>query len=184
MVDMRALRFDAGSLSLNLVGTVGRRFGEPIERLTSVDRLCEWLAGVGLDPVSASNDEDLTQIRRLRETLHSLFRAALAGDRPPTSVLDEVNATLAGGVPQLVATRAGVRLSSPTIEPVLALIAADAIRIVAGSAHDDLRACEAPDCRMLYLAHGRRPRRWCSSDHCGNRSRVAAHRARAAGGTR
>jgi predicted RNA-binding Zn ribbon-like protein len=181
---MRALRFDAGSLSLNLVATVGRRFGEPIERLTSVERLREWLAGVGLDPVSASNAGDLTQIRQLRETLHLLFRATLAGERPATSALDEVNAIVASGVPQLVATRAGVRLSSPTIEPVLALIAADAIRIVAGSARDDLRACAAPDCRMLYLARGRHARRWCSSEHCGNRSRVAAHRARESGGTR
>jgi predicted RNA-binding Zn ribbon-like protein len=183
MADMRALRYDAGSLSLNLVATVGRRFGEPIERLTSVDRLCEWLAGVGLDPAVALSDDDLTRIRRLRKPLHSLFRATLVGERPPVTALDEVNAVVACGVPQLVATRAGVRLSSPTIEPVLALIVADAFRIVAGSARADLRACAAPDCQMLYLARGRRARRWCSSDHCGNRSRVAAHRARAAGST-
>jgi predicted RNA-binding Zn ribbon-like protein len=62
-----------------------------------------------------------------------------------------------------------------------ALVAADAIRIVTGHERGDLRVCNADDCRMLYLAHGRRARRWCSSERCGNRSRVAAHRARAAG---
>jgi predicted RNA-binding Zn ribbon-like protein len=184
MADLQALRFDGGSLSLNLLATVGRRFGEPIERLTSVGRLRQWLAGVGLDHASASNDEDLAQIRRLREALHPLYRATLAREHASARALDEVNAILAGGVPQFVATRTGLRLSAPTIEPVLALIAADAVRILAGSARDDLRACAAPDCRMLYLAPGRRRRRWCSSDHCGNRSRVAAHRARAAGGSR
>lgn len=184
MADIRALRFDGGSLSLNLVATVGRRFGEPIERLTSLDRLRQWLAGVGLDSASASSDEDLAQIRRLREALHSLFRATLAREHAPTAALEEINTIIAGGVPRLVATRTGLRLSATTIEPVLALIAADAVRIVAGSARDDLHACAAPDCRMLYLARGRRTRRWCSSDDCGNRSRVAAHRARAAGGTR
>jgi predicted RNA-binding Zn ribbon-like protein len=181
VTDIRALRFDAGSVSLNLLATVGRRFGEPVERLTSLDSLRQWLAGVGLDPASASDDEDLAQIQRLREALHSLFRATLAREHPPAAALDEVNAIIADGMPPLVATRTGLRLSAPTIEPVLVVIAADAVRIVAGSDHHDLRACAAPDCRMLYLTRGRRTRRWCSSDNCGNRSRVAAHRARATG---
>jgi predicted RNA-binding Zn ribbon-like protein len=181
MADVHALRFDAGSLSLNLVATVGRRFAEPVERLTSVGRLRDWLAGVGLDAAAAPTDEDLARIRRLREHLDDLFRSALAGRRPPAAALEEVNAVVASGTPRLVATRAGLALSSGAIEPVLALTAADAIRIVAGGARADLRECEADDCRMLYVAHGRRARRWCSSQRCGNRARVAAHRARAAG---
>jgi len=159
------LRFDAGSLSLNLVATVGRRFGDPIDRLGSDERLHEWLAGVGL----AGVEVELARLRRLREYLDALFRAAHAGEPAPADALAAVNAA---GAPQL---SAGLTLAG-TVE---ALVAADAIRILAGAERADLRVCAADDCRMLYLAQGRRERRWCSSERCGNRSRVAAHRARA-----
>jgi predicted RNA-binding Zn ribbon-like protein len=159
------LRFDAGSLSLNLVATVGRRFANPVERLDSPERLREWLSGVGL----AGADADLERLRRLREHLDTLFRAALAGGPAPANSVSAVNA--AGG-PRLTSDLA-------LAGPVEALVAADAIRILTGAERGDLRACAADDCRMLYLARGRRARRWCSSERCGNRSRVAAHRARA-----
>ncbi|MFD7638988.1 CGNR zinc finger domain-containing protein, partial [Streptomyces sp. NPDC059873] len=44
-----------------------------------------------------------------------------------------------------------------------------------------LRECEGDSCRRVYLdtSRGRR-RRWCSSEVCGNRERVARHRRRAA----
>src|SRR5688500_5859555 len=178
-----ALRFDAGSLSLNLVATVARRFAEPVERLTSVEHLRDWLAGVGLDVETAPTEDDLIRVRSLREHLDALFRSALAGARPPADAVAEINSVVACGVPRLSATRARFRLASPAsagraLDPVMALIATDAIRILVGGDRRDLRVCAADDCRMLYLAHGRRARRWCSSARCGNRSRVAAHRAR------
>jgi predicted RNA-binding Zn ribbon-like protein len=181
-----SFRFDAGSLSLNLVATVGRRFGEPVERLTSVERLWDWLGGVGIHVSPAPTDVDLARVRRLREKLDELFRNVLAGTRPRPAVLTQVNTAAATRVPQLRTTHAGVVLAqsesgAQALDPVIALIAADAIRIVAGSDRMNLRVCEADDCRMLYLAHGRRARRWCSSEHCGNRSRVAAYRARTGG---
>ena len=186
MAEVGTLRFDAGSLSLNLVATVGRRFGEPVERLTSVERLRDWLSGVGLDVSGAATEEDLARVRRLREHLDQLFRSVLAGRRTPATVLVQVNAAVSSCVPQLSTMPTGLALARPAaragaLDSVLALIAADAVRIVAGSDRLDLRVCEADDCRMLYLAHGRRARRWCSSERCGNRSRVAAHRARVAG---
>ena len=176
---MNALRFDAGSLSLDLVATVGRRYGEPVERLASVERLREWLRGVGLDVDGPLREDDLRRIRSLREDLHSLFRDVLGGGRPSSRVIGRVNA--AAGMPRLRTTRTGLALerSGRPLDPVVALIAADAIRIVVGSERADLRVCDAGDCRMLYLARGRRARRWCSSERCGNRSRVATHRARA-----
>ena len=180
---VHALRFDAGSLSLNLVATVARRFAEPVERLTSVEQLRDWLAAAGLDVETAPTEDELIRVRRLRENLDALFRSALGGARPPADAVAEINAAVAYGVPRLSATGAGFALASPAsagsaLEPVMALIAADAIRILVGGDRRDLRVCAADDCRMLYLAHGRRPRRWCSSNRCGNRSRVAAHRAR------
>jgi predicted RNA-binding Zn ribbon-like protein len=177
------LRFDAGSLSLNLLATVARRYGEPLERLDSLARLRDWLHGVGL-PLSASlSEDDLARLRELREHLNELFRSMLASRRPRRAAVAYVNAVAANAAPELRSTRSGVALAlskSGPLDPILALIASDAIRILAGSDRLDLRVCAADDCRMLYLASGRRARRWCSSERCGNRSRVAAHRARAA----
>lgn len=167
-----ALRFDAGSLSLNLVATLGRRFGEPVERLTSVDRLDEWLRGHGLEvPVT---DDALEWARALREQLNRLFCGALAGQVGPADV-DGLNA--GAFALRLRRTRGGLALDGG-FDAVVALIVGDAMRILATNELAHLRTCDAADCRMLYLAHGRRPRRWCSSELCGNRSRVAAHRAR------
>lgn len=45
---LRALRFDAGTLCLNLVATVGRRPGVPVERMGDAERLEAWCRGVGL----------------------------------------------------------------------------------------------------------------------------------------
>jgi predicted RNA-binding Zn ribbon-like protein len=173
-VQVDSLRFDAGSLSLNLVATLGRRFGDPVERLPSVERLREWLRAAGLD--AEVTGADLARVRRLRESLDELFRAALIGTRPPAGALADVNGAAASSAPRLD----GLALAGDGLDPVLALIAADAIRVVAGADRADLRACDADDCRMLYLSRGRRARRWCSSERCGNRLRVAAHRARTA----
>jgi predicted RNA-binding Zn ribbon-like protein len=182
--DAGALRFDAGSLSLNLVATVARRFADPAERLTTVKRLKGWLSSVGLDVDTALTGEDLARLRRLRESLDELFRCALAGTQPSAVALAEVNTAAASSVLQLSPNGTGLAVARDAASPldaVMALVAADAIRIVTGHERADLRVCNADDCRMLYLTHGRRARRWCSSERCGNRSRVAAHRARAAG---
>jgi predicted RNA-binding Zn ribbon-like protein len=178
------LRFDAGSLSLNLVATVARRYKDPIERLDSPERLCAWLSGVGLSVDGTPSDDDLARVRAFREDLNELFRSALAGTPPAAGVLEQVNAVAAAVVSQLCSTSVGVALASSSahgeLDPVLALIAADAIRIVTSNDRLELRTCQADDCQMVYLARGRRERRWCSSERCGNRSRVAAHRARTA----
>lgn len=177
------LRFDAGSLSLNLVATLGRRFGRPVERLTSLDRLEAWLAGVGLSAGAPFDAAQLKQVQSLREDLDDLFRCHVEGRRPAARLIDRVNRT-AGGAPQprLRATRRGFTLERPGrdatgIDDVLGSIAVDAIRILTTADRSRLRTCEAPDCRMLYLT-GPRTRRWCSSEHCGNRARVARHRTR------
>jgi predicted RNA-binding Zn ribbon-like protein len=164
------LRFDAGSLALNLVATVGRRYGDPVERLGSVEHLHEWLIGVGLEVRGRVTQADLARVRQLREHVHELVRSAFEGRRPPTAAVAHVNAMAEAFTPRLRPT--------PTLDDVVALVAADAIRLVAGNDRAELRACDADDCRMLYVAHGDRARRWCSSEACGNRSRVAAHRAR------
>jgi predicted RNA-binding Zn ribbon-like protein len=182
---VRELRFDAGSLSLNLVGTVARRLGDPIERLTSLEVLERWLRGVGLLVDARLADGDLRQLRTLREQLDGLYRDLLDGNACAASTVASVNEAAAACPPQLATEASPPALAAAPagcgpLARVLALIAADAIRIVTGPERERLRRCEAGDCGMVYLASGRGPRRWCSSQRCGNRMRVAAHRARAA----
>jgi predicted RNA-binding Zn ribbon-like protein len=169
---LAALRFDAGSLSLNLVATRARRFGAPVERLTSVGRLAEWLGHHGLE--APASQDALQRARDLRERLDALFRGALSGGVSSEAV-DALNA--GAFRPQLRQTPDGLAVDGG-FDGVVGLIVADAMRIVTTSELRDLRTCEAHDCRMLYLHRGGRARRWCSSERCGNRSRVAAHRAR------
>ncbi|WP_055626992.1 CGNR zinc finger domain-containing protein [Streptomyces hirsutus] len=68
----------------------------------------------------------------------------------------------------------------------LAAIARDAVDLLTDPhARACLRQCEGDNCPIVYLdtSRGRR-RRWCSSEVCGNRERVARHRRRAAALTR
>jgi predicted RNA-binding Zn ribbon-like protein len=193
MVDARkisaarsALRFDAGSLALNLVATVARRGGTPVERLTDRHRLRSWCAGVGLGPADDFDDaESLVQLRDLREAIHDLMSASIGGRAARTESVTTVNEA-ARHHPPAPALEVGdggrceVTRPALTIQDALALIARDAITTLADD-HRELRLqeCAAEDCRMLYLpAAGSRARRWCSMSRCGNRAKAAAHHAR------
>jgi predicted RNA-binding Zn ribbon-like protein len=72
--------------------------------------------------------------------------------------------------------------AEPRREQLLAVVARDAVALLTDpAARSCLRRCEGESCGRLYLdtSRGRR-RRWCSSEVCGNRERVARHRRRAA----
>lgn len=80
-----------------------------------------------------------------------------------------------------------VRALSADLEcrALLSAVARDVVELLTDPvALAGLRRCEGDNCRRLYLdtSRGRR-RRWCSSEVCGNRERVARHRRRAAGAT-
>jgi predicted RNA-binding Zn ribbon-like protein len=178
-------RFDAGSLSLNFIATVGRRFGTPIERLESGARFKQWVTTSGLSADLTVGEAELERVRRFREDLNELFRAVFEAVRPSAHVLEVVNRVATSAAPRFRRIGDGVTLAlvgsdKSMIDAILNLIATDAIRVLATSERERLHACSASDCQMLFLQHEQRPRQWCSPDRCGNRSRVAAHRARAA----
>ncbi|NEB75190.1 hypothetical protein G3I40_08100, partial [Streptomyces sp. SID14478] len=71
---------------------------------------------------------------------------------------------------------------TPGCPALLAAVARDAVTLLTDPAvRGCLRQCEGDNCPIIYLdtSRGRR-RRWCSSEVCGNRERVARHRRRAA----
>ncbi|MEU6343620.1 CGNR zinc finger domain-containing protein [Streptomyces sp. NPDC046977] len=187
----RSLRFDAGSLSLDLVATVGRRPSTPVERLDGPERLREWCAGVGLAP---RDDEDpaalLAALRELRGAAHDVVTAHLDDRAPRPESVDLVNALarVAPPAPRLRTDTRG-RLAHPpaprlTTAELLSAVARDLIAVTTDPrTRDLLRTCDAEICRMIYLDNGAgkgRPRKWCSMDRCGNSAKAARHRRRTA----
>ncbi|WP_037650393.1 CGNR zinc finger domain-containing protein [Streptomyces flavidovirens] len=186
-----ALRFDSGRVCLDLVATGAH----------STDQLChpvhlrEWLVGAKLVPgeaaLDAVDDEWVRQFTEVRQHVAELAHAALAG-RPAPHALHHINALAATAPPgvRAVRTRDGAWIrtlsGAPECVPLLAAVARDTVDLLTDpAARALLRQCEGDNCRRLYLdtSRGRR-RRWCSSEVCGNRERVARHRRRATAASR
>ncbi|MGK5630583.1 CGNR zinc finger domain-containing protein [Streptomyces sp. URMC 123] len=189
------LRFDAGRPCLDLAATATARPPQPgaarAERLDSPERLRAWLRGAGLVPPGTPLDDTglewLVRFRALRELLHRVIRAELTG-RAAAADIARLNAVAAAAAPPApCAVRAAdgslVRAfaTGPGCAGLLAAVARDAVELLTDPvARGQLRQCEGDSCSLLYLdtSRGRR-RRWCSSEVCGNRERVARHRRRA-----
>ncbi|MGW1226644.1 CGNR zinc finger domain-containing protein [Streptomyces sp. NPDC001478] len=184
----RDWRFDSGRLCLDLVatGADARGAGDPLDR---ADLLADWLAAAGAVPrgtrLAGVDGHWLTRFRELRTAVDRLLTAQLGG-RGADGALERVNALAAGAPPGLCAVRArnGALVRGLSTEPdcaaLLAAVARDAVELLTDpAALAALRRCEGDDCRRVYLdtSRGRR-RRWCSSEVCGNRERVARHRRR------
>ncbi|MFG2526175.1 CGNR zinc finger domain-containing protein [Streptomyces sp. NPDC048527] len=125
---------------------------------------------------------DITAMRRLRVAIRDVLDAHLEGrDARPTS-LDDINAAAASAPmsPRLVVTAGGIRSEERWHtehggNAALAAIAAEAIGLLADPERLGLlRRCANPACSMLFLAENKR-RKWCTSNICGNRTRVARH---------
>ncbi|MCM2428179.1 CGNR zinc finger domain-containing protein [Streptomyces sp. RKAG337] len=202
------LRFDTGRVSLDLLATVtGRLSEEPVDRLDSPRRLTEWLYGTGLVPSGTAVAADAAWLGRflvLRDVLRRVVATQLAtrpADAPSPAVPEEpplpttpaaadvsrLNAAALAAPPAPSARSApdGTLVRTLAAQPdcgaLLAAVARDAVELLTDpAARAQLRRCEGESCSLVYLdaSRGRR-RRWCSSEVCGNRERVARHRRRA-----
>ncbi|WP_328677329.1 ABATE domain-containing protein [Streptomyces sp. NBC_00322] len=183
-------RFDSGRICLDLMATA-ESAAEGREALAQAGRLGRWLVGAGLVPAGTALPAfDIGWVARfveLRDCVGQLVRAQIDGRRVE-SALERVNSLAAGAPPAIRAVPGGdgslVRALSaaPECGALLAAIARDAVDLLTDPvARVRLRQCEGDSCRRVYLdtSRGRR-RRWCSSEVCGNRERVARHRRRTA----
>ncbi|MEU4210362.1 CGNR zinc finger domain-containing protein [Streptomyces sp. NPDC026206] len=182
------LRFDTGRLCLDLVATA-----EPAERLESPRRLRSWLLGAQVvppgTPLDAVDAGWLGRFQAARDLLHRVVHAEVAG-RAAGPDLERVNALAATAppAPRAVRDTDGLLVRSladvPDCGAFLGQIARDAVEMLTDAGvRGQLRQCEGETCSLVYLdtSRGRR-RRWCSSEVCGNRERVARHRRRASDG--
>ncbi|MET7572500.1 ABATE domain-containing protein [Streptomyces sp. NPDC005492] len=182
------LRFDAGRICLDLLATT-----HPEERLDAPEPLCAWIVRSGLVPAATPlthvDAAWLVGFRELRGQISQLVRSKSSNDlRAHDLALARVNdlARPAPPAPRAVRAEDGAlvrRLDGPPgCEALLAVIARDAVELLTDPvARASLRECAGDNCPIVYLdtSRGRR-RRWCSSEVCGNRERVARHRRRAA----
>ncbi|GGT27334.1 CGNR zinc finger domain-containing protein [Streptomyces purpureus] len=177
------LRFDSGRICLDLAA-------HPLDTPHALDH---WLRATGLvpatTPLPALDRHWLARFRELRACVATLARAQLGGATGPAPDLDRLNTLAAAGTPpapRAVRDEHGQLVRALHAEPdcpaLLAAVARDAVDLLTDPvARTRLRQCEGDNCRRLYLdtSRGRR-RRWCSSELCGNRERVARHRRRSA----
>lgn len=182
------LRFDTGRICLDLLST-----SHPTERLYSLAPLCAWITGAGLVPdgtgLAHADVSWLTAFHELRSDIRHLVHGYLTAEsRSYDLALAHVNeaARTAPPAPRAVRGEDGTLVREvagpPECAALLAAVARDAVELLTDpAARARLRQCEGDNCPIVYLdtSRGRR-RRWCSSEVCGNRERVARHRRRAA----
>ena len=124
--------------------------------------------------------DELTAARRLRDTLFGVARARSHGESPTAGDLHILNefADAPPLTPRI--TPAGAPAWSPgSGTGLLSTVARDAIDLMTGPYSHRIRTCAATDCQLIYVDTSRPGRRrWCSMEHCGNRNKVRAHRAR------
>ncbi len=171
-----------GRLALDLTWTLRYRAVAPTELLVRPDDLVEWVRAA-VAPTSARADASLlAEAIRLREAIHTAAHAVVAGRSVPGPARTLVNRWAARpGPTRRLGPDGRARVVLPPEAPVEAAIAAvatDAVDLLA--ARDGrLRVCAGPGCSLLF--HDASPpgrRRWCTTERCGNRVNLRAHRAR------
>ncbi|MGW0425200.1 CGNR zinc finger domain-containing protein [Streptomyces sp. NPDC003015] len=179
------LRFDAGRICLDLLATT-----HPEERLDSTEVLGAWIVGSGLVPrgtdLTHMDPSWLVGFRELRGRIGHLVRGAPGHGYDLALAHVNEAARAAPPAPRAVPDTDGALVREldgpPDCAALLGAIARDAVGLLTDPvARAGIRECEGDNCPIVYLdtSRGRR-RRWCSSEVCGNRERVARHRRRAA----
>ncbi|MEV6765340.1 CGNR zinc finger domain-containing protein [Streptomyces sp. NPDC051105] len=199
------LRFDAGRICLDLLATT-----HPGERLDALEPLRAWITGSGLvppgTPLTHADTGWLVAFRELRAYIGQLVsecgssrksgqsgvRNGLRNAPRPRSYdlalagVNDLARAAAPPAPRAVPGADGLLVREladpPECAALLAAVARDTVELLTDPvAWAAVRECEGDNCPIVYLdtSRGRR-RRWCSSEICGNRERVARHRRRAA----
>jgi len=181
-------RMATGRLCLELVATVhGRLSDTPNDDLLDGERVAGWLAATGVETAGPAADGDVEHYLDVREAIYRLVTAAATGDAPDVGQRNAdvalVNAWARGAapVPQLRVGEHGLvsDTAMPTPRQALTAVARDAIELLSTPEAARLHQCDGNHCGTVFVDTSRGGRRrWCSSDKCGNRARVAAHRDR------
>jgi predicted RNA-binding Zn ribbon-like protein len=167
------------------------------DHLDSPDTALDWLVDHDLmhrdarahllthySKAPAAGTQVLNRLRRLRQALRGIFETSASHQAPDPADLDEVNRALRTHyIYELVPATDGVSLEhrhqgDPVDGAIARLTESIARELIRGDT-SRLRVCENPQCRWVFKDTSRTGRRkWCSMRSCGNRAKVARHRAR------
>ncbi|MFI0259652.1 CGNR zinc finger domain-containing protein [Streptomyces sp. NPDC017056] len=182
-----AYRFDPGALCLELLPTGGPGPYRRYEVLHQPADLTAWAGRSRLapTPVLDVTEAEVTDARRLRDALLRTVLAHTRGEPHPPEDLAVVNAAASQpALAPLIGPDGDRRWAGPASGThLLATVARDAVDLLTGPFAHRIRTCAAEDCHLVYVDTSRPGRRrWCSMEHCGNRHKVRASRARHAEG--
>jgi predicted RNA-binding Zn ribbon-like protein len=171
-------------LAVELHNTIYAAGGKLIDGLETPEDLRAWLAAIAdrlPEPARDADPSRRAEFLALRGAVREALHAPLEGKCVSPSALATINEA-AGRAPlsphAVVGADGQLRLethhhSADATEVALATFAADAIELLSGSRREDVRACRAPNCVLMFFRDNPR-RRWCSAA-CGNRARQARH---------
>ncbi len=172
-------------LSVELHNTLYAAAGEAIDGLADQSAADVWFDDLAdrlpQTDLPSGAWPAVRQIVALRDAVRAALQAAIGGDDQDPLILDALNAASARAAsapsarwrPNAPPERRTTFLTATRADIALGTIAADAVELLTGPRREDLRACGAPGCVLLYLKN--HPRRaWCSNA-CGNRARQARH---------
>lgn len=196
----RRFKFRGGVPCLDFINTLAWRLtGRPVEYLGSYEDLLGWERQAGLitadeaevlsrrastDPEEAR--EVLSRAVALREAIHRVLSAAIAGEPLDESALPVLNRELSGALSRLRVVpaegdayvwaweRGGMDSGGPPLERSLWPVARSAGELLTSSPKlSRVKVCAGEGCGWLFLDESRNAsRRWCDSRDCGNRERV------------
>jgi predicted RNA-binding Zn ribbon-like protein len=201
----KPFKFRGGVLCLDFVNTLAWRLTDhPVEYLLSYEDLLTWerqadlLAPDETNALSGRATTDLEDARAmlsralaLREAIHRVFSAAIAGKQQDEGALSALNREVSEALSQLRVVpaeggsyiwawdRGGEEGGGPPLERPLWPVARSAAELLTSSKLGRVKECAGVGCGWMFLDESRNAsRRWCDSRDCGNRERVRKHLAR------
>jgi len=158
------------------------RIEDDVDLLANSADAVAWFTSQGYGALVVSE----LRLRQYR-TVRDLARRAIRGDKTAVADLDELLPRLVAAAPSMTSGTSGwsgglrAQQTKPDRQP-LQLIALNLWRGAANGELARLKICADDRCQLAFYDRSRnQSRTWCTSGECGNRNRVARHRARRAG---
>lgn len=167
------------------------------DHLDSPATALEWFAGHDLLHASARDQllkryeeapqegvEMLARLRRLRAAMRGALVSAIESRPADLADLAEINRAMRTHyIYELVPATDGISLEhrhqGDPVDGAMSRLAESVARELIQGTPERLRICDNPTCREVFKDSSRTGRkRWCDMSTCGNRAKVARHRAR------
>jgi predicted RNA-binding Zn ribbon-like protein len=201
----RRFKFRGGVPCLDFVNTLAWRLTDrPVEYLGSYEDLLAWgrqadllapdetevLSGWAATHPEQAQDT-LSRALALREAIHQVLSAAIAGEPQDEGALSTLNRELSVALSRLRVApaagdayvwaweRGGEEGGGPPLERPLWPVARSAAELLTSAKLGRVKVCGGEECGWMFLDESRNAsRKWCESRDCGNRERVRQYLAR------